>query len=215
MPSAARATSKAPLRAVTPIPDDAVRAPADDAILDGLLAGQEWAAEALYARLQPVVERTLRRVLRERTPELEDLVQSTFERIVRTLLEQRFARACSLPSWAAAIATHVGLDAIRARSRERKMFREPSPSSDGFEAVETTTLERKIEARRDLETVHRLLAKLNPEQARTLILHDVLGHELAEVAVLTGASVAAAQSRLVRGRKELLRLSRSMLKGER
>jgi DNA-directed RNA polymerase specialized sigma24 family protein len=32
----------------------------------------------------------------------------------------------------------------------------------------------------------------------------VLGHELAEVAVLTGASLSAAQSRLVRGRRELL-----------
>jgi DNA-directed RNA polymerase specialized sigma24 family protein len=31
----------------------------------------------------------------------------------------------------------------------------------------------------------------------------VFGYELAEIAVLTGASVSAVQSRLVRGRKEL------------
>jgi DNA-directed RNA polymerase specialized sigma24 family protein len=31
----------------------------------------------------------------------------------------------------------------------------------------------------------------------------VLGHDLAEISVLTGVSVSAAQSRLVRGRQEL------------
>jgi DNA-directed RNA polymerase specialized sigma24 family protein len=37
-----------------------------------------------------------------------------------------------------------------------------------------------------------------------LLLHDVVGHELTEIAALTGASVAAVQSRLVRGRHELM-----------
>jgi RNA polymerase sigma-70 factor (ECF subfamily) len=45
---------------------------------------------------------------------------------------------------------------------------------------------------------------MDPARAEAVFLHDVLGHELAEIAVITGATVAAAQSRLVRGRKELL-----------
>jgi RNA polymerase sigma-70 factor (ECF subfamily) len=45
---------------------------------------------------------------------------------------------------------------------------------------------------------------MTPERAETLLLHDMLGKELSEIAVLTGVSVAAAQSRLVRGRNELL-----------
>jgi len=42
-----------------------------------------------------------------------------------------------------------------------------------------------------------------PEKAETLFLHDVEGLDLAEIATLTRVTVAAAQSRLVRARKEL------------
>jgi DNA-directed RNA polymerase specialized sigma24 family protein len=38
-----------------------------------------------------------------------------------------------------------------------------------------------------------------------MMLHDMLGRDLSEVAVLLDITVAAAQSRLVRGRKELER----------
>jgi DNA-directed RNA polymerase specialized sigma24 family protein len=46
---------------------------------------------------------------------------------------------------------------------------------------------------------------MSPKKAMVLVLHDVLGHDLTEVSVMLGVSVSAAQSRLVRGRRELLR----------
>ncbi len=46
---------------------------------------------------------------------------------------------------------------------------------------------------------------MNADQAQTLLLHDVLGHGLAEVASIMGVTVAAAQRRLSRGHQELLR----------
>jgi RNA polymerase sigma-70 factor (ECF subfamily) len=48
-----------------------------------------------------------------------------------------------------------------------------------------------------------------PERAEAVLLHDVLGHELTEIAQMTGVSVAAAQSRLVRGRKDVVNRMRS------
>src|SRR4051812_16222980 len=76
-------------------------APSDEQIVAGLLAAEEWAAEALYDRLQPVVDRALRRVLQSNADH-DDQVQVVFERIIRTLVERKFAGACSLTTWATA-----------------------------------------------------------------------------------------------------------------
>ena len=56
---------------------------------------------------------------------------------------------------------------------------------------------------RELDRLREQLSLMAPDRAMAVLLHDALGHDLAEVAVLSGCSVAAAQSRLVRGRREL------------
>ncbi len=62
-----------------------------------------------------------------------------------------------------------------------------------------------MEARADVERLRGVLARMPASRVETLILHDVLGHSLDEIAKLTQVSAAAAQSRLVRGRKDLER----------
>jgi RNA polymerase sigma-70 factor (ECF subfamily) len=187
-------------------------APSDERIVSGLLAGDEWAAEALYDRLQPVVDRALRRVLQSNGDDHDDLVQIVFERIVRTLTERKFAGACSLSTWATAIAAHVGIDALRARVRERAVVWEDRARGDEHAArVSSGNLERQLEARAEIDELHSILGAMDPAQAETVLLHDVHGHELTEIALIMGVSVAAAQSRLVRGRKELLRRARARL----
>ena len=57
-----------------------------DAILAGVQAGERWAHAALYDQLYPVVARTLEKILRDSSGDYEDLVQVSFERIVRTLI---------------------------------------------------------------------------------------------------------------------------------
>ncbi len=184
--------------------------PSDEQLVAGLLAGEAWAATLLYDRLEPVVDRALRRVLQSN--DHDDLLQIVFERIVRTLAERKFAGACSLSTWATAIAAHVGIDALRARVRERAVvWDDRARGSEIAARVASGNLERQLEARAEIAELHSILAALDPVQAETLLLHDVYGHELSEIAILMGVSVAAAQSRLVRGRKELLRRARARL----
>jgi len=192
----------------------AVHGPAisDEQIVAALLGGAEWASDALYDRVHAVVERTLRRVLQAADTDYTDLVQVAFERVVRSLVERRFSGACSLTTWASAIAANVGVDALRVRMRERHLVvYERSSSPELFKSMNLASLEAQLEARSEIEQLEQILSTMKPEHAETVFLHDALGHELSEIARLMGVSVAAAQSRLVRGRKELFRKARLRL----
>ena len=123
-----------------------------------------------------------------------------------TIYRGKFARRCSLSTWAAAIASNVALHAIRKRRTERNLF-------DLFEDVEEVAPsmrrplnpEATLFARQDLERIRVHLSNMSERLSRTLVLHDVLGCDLEETAGLMGVSAAAAQSRLSRGRRELTR----------
>jgi RNA polymerase sigma-70 factor (ECF subfamily) len=190
---------KAPGRTATSVPP---RGEASDVeVVAALARGEVWAADALYERIAQPVDRTLRRLLRTLGSEHDDLVQSVFERILRVLTERSLTLTYDLPAWASVVALRVGLDALRRRGREGRLFQALPDEID----VHEPGLDRRVEARSDLLRVQRVVAKMKSKYSETVLLHDVLGHDLAEVADLTGVSVAAAQSRLVRGRKDLMR----------
>jgi RNA polymerase sigma factor (sigma-70 family) len=186
-------------------PDEAA-GPSEAALLEAIAAGEKWAADALYDLLYPSVAASLQRVLQRPESDYEDLVQTTFERIVRLLFERRGADVLNLRAWASGVATHVALDALRSRVRERKLFDQSSSSSGAVLAVAgSASLERHLEARHQLGLVQDVLARMSPDLAEALVLHDLNGHELSEVATLMNTSLAATQSRVFRARKELLR----------
>jgi RNA polymerase sigma-70 factor (ECF subfamily) len=168
-------------------------------VLAGVVAGERWAHSALYDQLYPVVARTLQKILRDTSGDYEDLVQVSFERIVRTLVGERPVQVASLAAWAGSISAHVALDALRGRIRDRRMF-EREHAAVG---VVGPSLEQRLEARQRLAWLQETLTRMNADQAQTLLLHDVLGHDLADIAGIMGVSVAAAQRRLSRGRQEL------------
>lgn len=178
------------------------RWPTDAELVRAVRNGEASAAGALYDRLRPVIDFALRRVLRGRTEVFEDLVQDTFEQILRALAADRFEGRSSLTTWAAAIAGHVALDRLRRGFREERVL---VPAQDNVGAALGPGAERRLEARSEVRRLQGVLARMKPELAETLLLHEVLGHDLAEVAEIMGVTQSACQSRLFRGRKELLR----------
>lgn len=157
-------------------------------------------------RLRQVIARALCHVLGATDFELDDLQQEATEAILTALRGGRFREDCPFSVWAAAIARNIAIDALRARSRDRRLFaRDPVEDDGPLQHHEAWTVQPMAEVRSDVIRVDRALAGMPPSRARLICLHDGLGFELREIAEMTGLSVAATQSRLVRARRTIVR----------
>jgi RNA polymerase sigma-70 factor, ECF subfamily len=185
------------------IANKGVPALSDEEIIDAVRQGDRACADQLYFRLIDAVDITLFRIFGRRETDHEDLVQRAFEQIVLTLSRRTFAGACSLRTWASAITARVAFNVLRSRRRERAVLVSTPPEQMDTAAHPAPDAESVSLAREDIERLKRHLTKMKPDRAQAVFLHDVLGHELAEIAVMEDISVAAAQSRLVRGRRDL------------
>lgn len=171
----------------------------DDAqLLAAIRAGDEDAAEVLYTRLQPRIDSTVRRLLGPGDPDRDDCVQTAFVEIVRAI--DRFRGESSLEHWASSVAAHVVYKHIRRRRVERGVFERNARTSDRPEPMSTA---RRLVLRDLAARIREKISGITPEKATTFLLHDVLGFDLREIAQITSVSVAAAQQRLVRGRREV------------
>lgn len=182
----------------------------DRGICDALVSGEPWAAAALYDRVACVVEIALLRVIGRGDRELDDLTQLAFERIIRTIVSRQFEGLCNLQSWSSILALNLARDALRKRKRERTIFGLTSEAKLEEIASPVDTADMILETRRCLERLRTALKSQREIWAEAFVLHDLLGHDLVAIARMTGVSVAAAQSRLVRGRKRLLKQIRML-----
>jgi len=161
------------------------------------------------SNVRSAVRVVLRRLVGAEDPEYEDLEQTSIENVLVTFERGKFRGECPKGGWAAVIARNVAIDAIRARSRERQLF-----ARDLGDLVATDGLPGPAEAKAGpehltgvqerLSRVRSALLGLGMHKSNVIFLHDGLGHELGDVAEILGITVAAAQSRLVRGRREII-----------
>jgi RNA polymerase sigma-70 factor (ECF subfamily) len=175
----------------------------DEELIAGVQRGDTRVASELCRRVVDAVDHTLYRVVGQRGPEHDDLVQQSFEQIVVTLTRRTFAQGCSLRTWASRIATNVGLNALRSRMRERVVVDRTLALDPGFDVHGGPDPFGMLEARAELGQVQEQLAEMNPRRVEILLLHDVLGHGLREISHMLRMSRTAVQSRLFRGRREL------------
>ena len=188
-----------------PTETPASRAPArptldDSQLRNALRDGDVAAANAACVRLAPRVRGTVRRLLGPADPDGDDVVQKSLFAIVSTI--ESYRGESSFETWASAITARIVYKHIRRRRLERRVF---SPATDEPEPLQADNVvvvhfARQLEARHELSTVFELLASLDEEKIFPFLLHDVCGFDLREIAEIVGVSVAAAQSRLVRGR---------------
>ena len=182
-------------------PEGELLAPAavdDSTLLAGLKARDSSLSSAFYDRVRPIVDRTLTRLLGARDRDYEDVAQRALFELVDTI--DAFRGECPLNAWISIVAARTTFRAIRRRRVERRLFAEVEAE---YGSAVTHSHANAVAARQAIERVRGQLEKMDQNRAWTFLLHDVYGYDLKEVGQITGASLAAAQSRLVRGRREI------------
>jgi RNA polymerase sigma-70 factor (ECF subfamily) len=173
----------------------------DDAqLLAALREGDPSAAASLYDRARPVVDRSIYRLLGRRDRDHDDLAQIAMIGIIESI--DRFRGDCALDGWIATVTAHTVFKHLRRRKTESRYFG-PEDVPDSRESS-TITPDKQSSLRSAVARIREHLDALEPNKAWTFLLHHVCGYDLKEIAEITEVSVAAAQGRLSRGRRELL-----------
>lgn len=156
----------------------------------------DW--DALFALLGPIhddVQLFARRIARS-AAEGDDVFQEAVLRAARKLGSLR-DRARFKP-WMMSVVVSVH----RTRRREpfwRRWIASPLPDPVGDDGA------RWAEDRASAERAKAALGTLDPAQREAIVLFELHGHAIEEIAEIQGASVSAVKSRLARGRTRLRR----------
>jgi RNA polymerase sigma-70 factor, ECF subfamily len=168
----------------------------DNELLEAVRSGDDSASTAFYHRVRPPVDATISRLLGPRDADVEDVAHLAFIEIVASI--HRFRGECSLDTWVSRVTAFVVCKQIRRRRIERGVFQRADS-----EAEDRGRPGPRLVARSLLARVRTHLAEIDEGKTLAFLLHDVCGFDLREAARMLDVSVAAAQKRLVRGRREV------------
>jgi RNA polymerase sigma-70 factor (ECF subfamily) len=172
----------------------------DVEILAAIRRGDASAATALYHRARPQIDRTINRLLGRRDTDHEDLAQISLIELVRSIAS--FRGECSLDTWTYRVTARAVYRQLRRRSAHAGV-NEVAAEDVEVPASGYGDTTREVDARNVVARIRLHLDAMDPLKAWAVLLHDVGGYDLREVAEITECSVAAAQTRLVRGRSDL------------
>ena len=187
----------------------------EEALVRRVQAGDEIAFCEIVERFQAKVFSIIYGLLRNRN-DAEDIAQQVFSKTYFSI--RSFDSRSSLLTWIYRITVNECYDYLRKR-RARRLVYESDFSAQEAQCLETADsvvdpaapVERQLMER---DFVVKLLAKV-PEQARTLmLLREVEGHSLEELAAITGLNENIIKVMLFRTRQKLLKAARHLGKLE-
>jgi RNA polymerase sigma-70 factor (ECF subfamily) len=181
-----------------PSPGPPVSAQDDQALVAGLARRDARASSAFYDRVRPIIDRTLLRLLGASDSDYEDVAQAALYTLVEGI--GAFRGECPLDAWTSIVTARIAYRTIRRRRLERRFF---AQSSFDAAASVVSVAPTRFASRQAVERVRAHLERMDPKRAWTFLLHDVHGYGLEQISEIMETSASAAQSRLVRGRREL------------
>jgi len=154
-------------------------------------AGDRRAAHALLTRLLPRV-RSLVRYLVPRDDEVDDMAQEALVTIARGL--KTFRGEGSLEAWVDRLVARVVFRAMRARRHRRAQL--DDALARGADVIALPSAPRDPERMLAYDEMLRVLDRLPEAQRHPLVLHDVLGMTIPEIAEELSTPIETIRSRI-------------------
>lgn len=169
----------------------------DEALVQRTLTGDLTAYETLVHRHRQAVYRVAARIAGP--DEADDVTQDTLLRALHTLAG--FRGEASFRFWLLRIAHNAALTAVARRRREV-----PSETHDRLDPARTPAT--RLEDRERAQRLAAKIAQLPPSHRAVLVLRELEGLSMEEIATVTDVPLGTVKARLHRGRRELVELLR-------
>lgn len=176
--------------------------PADDvgqALVARWHRGDPAAFSDIFKTYRGLVHGVLSHLLRS-DPELEDVVQTAFIEIFRSL--PTFEGRSKLSSWMARVALHVGYHHLRRRKSRPPDYKAIRELPELVDETPRANPHDALEQKDAIDRVHAILETIAPKKRTIFILNDLQGLGQEEVAEIVGANIATVRTRLFYARKE-------------
>jgi RNA polymerase sigma-70 factor (ECF subfamily) len=180
---------------------------AGDPCLEGCLSGQREPIEQLFHAHRAMVERLIGRLVGP-SPDLEDLVQSTFVEVLHNL--PRYRGEAKLSTWICGIAVHVAHHHLRAGKVRRhvslELVSKDFPQLAGALIDPRQSADQNLDGRRVAVKLHTLLDRITAKKRVALLLYVMEDRSVEEIAALMKSTQTATRSRMYFARRELRKL---------
>lgn len=176
--------------------------------------GDEAAFREIVERYQSKVFSIINGIIRQRN-DVEDIAQQVFSKVYFSI--RNFDFRSSLITWIYKITVNECFDYLR-KKKVRKLVYESDLSEDEVRRVENTepAVDRQVPvdqnlARRDY--VVKLLTRVSEEERNLLMLKEVEGHSVEELAEMTGMNENTIKVKLFRARQKLVKVAQRLERG--
>ena len=183
----------------------------EGALVQRAQAGDETAFREIVERYQSKVFSIIHGIVRQRN-DVEDIAQQVFAKVYLSL--RSFDFRSSLITWIYKITVNECFDYLRKR-KVRRLVYESDLSEEEVRRVENTdpAVERQISADSSLaqrDYVLKLLTRVSEEERTLLILKEVEGFSVEELAAKTGMNENTVKVKLFRARQKLIKAAQRL-----
>ena len=174
-------------------------------------AGDEAAFREIVERYQSKVFSIIHGIVRQRN-DVEDIAQQVFTKVYFSI--RNFDFRSSLITWIYKITVNECFDYLR-KKKVRKLVYESDLSEDEVRRVENTepSVDRQPRADENLarrDYVLKLLTRVSEEERMLLMLKEVEGHSVEELAQMTGMNENTIKVKLFRARQKLVKAAQRL-----